>query len=719
MERVLSRLSRSPVHFNKFFDILVEFVVSENHPEWDNRALRWLDKIFESPELAAMTKQSQSSLCRFLSFSAEIHGLRQLVDAAVETMDSVPKKIKPRFKKSPLPILDTGYVFIDDHEVNFGITKKRSRCNPNDVKEEQDEYDQPSLLSDEGDDSTSDDYEDDGEVPAFSEDDGVFDVDNVSTSSLAESQMSTTLPQAQFSDNQSNNTDSSSEGCNDINICEDDDSGSEDAGGEWGRTDVPPQSDLEGEERAGGVCAAFDGSSNSEAAQGLFAMGEAIGPSGLSEESQELSALIRKHRGRIVVYTGAGVSTAANIPDYRGTRGLYRNSNGSGRRVVGTKLRLPEASFAKPTFTHMAIHALVSHGYVRHVVSQNVDCLHLRSGLSRKYLSELHGNLFIEQCLSCNKLTYRAFDVAENTAKGRHLTGRVCPFCCDALTFSSLQRAIALETMKLLIEKKCVSKDDSVAAVHRAAQNIWKDFDQREGRPPPLLHDVIIHYGERLAVDESVNQISAAIRAINGSKPPATPETASSSAAASGATGAVTATDDGCAPAKPIPAPGDSTSDVDADSAPVSLILVIGTSLTVLRSYSFLWPRGLRRCLSAGTKGGDGSTRSPKRPRLSPDPETPTTLTTPTKTGTETVVSDDRMEGCELAIINMQRTCKDGLATFVSRRECDDLLRETVEGCLGLSVPTYDADRDPLRELFIPLSPEEEDTRTRPNIFHL
>ncbi|KAL5103556.1 hypothetical protein TcWFU_005859 [Taenia crassiceps] len=243
----------------------------------------------------------------------------------------------------------------------------------------------------------------------------------------------------------------------------------------------------------------------------------------------------------------------------------------------------------------------------------------------------------------------------------------------------------------------------TVAWVQRGEEP-GNSLDQREGRPPPLLHDVIIHYGERLAVDESVNQISAAIRAINGSKPPATPETASSSAAASGATGAVTATDDGCgdaspvnpptqipAPAKPIPAPGDSTSDVDADSAPVSLILVIGTSLTVLRSYSFLWPRGLRRCLSAGTKGGDGSTRSPKRPRLSPDPETPTTLTTPTKTGTETVVSDDRMEGCELAIINMQRTCKDGLATFVSRRECDDLLRETVEGCLGLSLPSYDA----------------------------
>ncbi|VDK24862.1 unnamed protein product, partial [Taenia asiatica] len=113
------------------------------------------------------------------------------------------------------------------------------------------------------------------------------------------------------------------------------------------------------------------------------------------------------------------------------------------------------------------------------------------------------------------------------------------------------------------------------------------------------------------------------------------------------------------------------------------------------------------------------STRSPKRPRLGPDSDTSTTTTTVTAAETETVTSDECMESCELAIINMQSTCKDGLARFVSRRACDDLLRETVEGRLGLSVPTYDAARDPLRELFIPLSPEEEDTRTRPDIFQL
>ncbi|VDM34062.1 unnamed protein product [Hydatigera taeniaeformis] len=94
------------------------------------------------------------------------------------------------------------------------------------------------------------------------------------------------------------------------------------------------------------------------------AMVDTVKSSDLLEEALALSKLIRKHRGRIVIYTGAGISTAAAIPDYRGTHGLYRNSTPSSRKVIGTKLRLPEASYAKPTFTHMAICALVTNGYV-------------------------------------------------------------------------------------------------------------------------------------------------------------------------------------------------------------------------------------------------------------------------------------------------------------------------------------------------------------------
>lgn len=58
---------------------------------------------------------------------------------------------------------------------------------------------------------------------------------------------------------------------------------------------------------------------------------------------------------------------------------------------------------AVPTKTHMAIKKLVDSGIVPFVVSQNIDGLHLRSGIERKYIAELHGNMFTEQCSTCGK----------------------------------------------------------------------------------------------------------------------------------------------------------------------------------------------------------------------------------------------------------------------------------------------------------------------------
>lgn len=51
----------------------------------------------------------------------------------------------------------------------------------------------------------------------------------------------------------------------------------------------------------------------------------------------------------------------------------------------------------------MALKKLVEEKTVRYIVSQNIDGLHLKSGLKRENLAELHGNMFIEQCNVCKR----------------------------------------------------------------------------------------------------------------------------------------------------------------------------------------------------------------------------------------------------------------------------------------------------------------------------
>lgn len=58
---------------------------------------------------------------------------------------------------------------------------------------------------------------------------------------------------------------------------------------------------------------------------------------------------------------------------------------------------------ALPTKTHQALKHLVDKGFIRYIVTQNIDGLHLKSGVSRKNLAELHGNMFTEQCNICKR----------------------------------------------------------------------------------------------------------------------------------------------------------------------------------------------------------------------------------------------------------------------------------------------------------------------------
>ena len=65
----------------------------------------------------------------------------------------------------------------------------------------------------------------------------------------------------------------------------------------------------------------------------------------------------------------------------------------------------------RPTYTHEALAKLIESGLVKHIISQNGDGLHGLSGVEEQYLSELHGNVFLEVCEKCGYRYHRPFYV--------------------------------------------------------------------------------------------------------------------------------------------------------------------------------------------------------------------------------------------------------------------------------------------------------------------
>jgi len=96
-----------------------------------------------------------------------------------------------------------------------------------------------------------------------------------------------------------------------------------------------------------------------------------------------------------VVFTGAGISTESGIRDFRGPDGLWT------RRDKG--LETPEQNWTgvDPNSGHLAITELQNLGKMAFLISQNVDNLHLKSGIKPEKLAELHGNLTKVRCIAC------------------------------------------------------------------------------------------------------------------------------------------------------------------------------------------------------------------------------------------------------------------------------------------------------------------------------
>ena len=196
-----------------------------------------------------------------------------------------------------------------------------------------------------------------------------------------------------------------------------------------------------------------------------------------------------------VVLTGAGISTAAGIPDFRGPNGIWTreqqqekkrrrgvaSNNDSSRGSVmqpknGDKVeqKQEEASAvnfctAKPTLTHRALAFLMTNNrfhsedsssdnhnntaqqqqrqsqqthYIQHLITQNIDGLHGKTNIPRYQLSILHGDIFTEKCTRCEYEYVRPYEIE---SIGLKPTGRICtqPVASAATTAASSAAAVS------------------------------------------------------------------------------------------------------------------------------------------------------------------------------------------------------------------------------------------------------------------------------------
>lgn len=130
----------------------------------------------------------------------------------------------------------------------------------------------------------------------------------------------------------------------------------------------------------------------------------------MRSDGESLADFLRR-AGTVTVLTGAGVSSASGIPEYRDRNGNWKHAKpvqfADFRNSAAVRRRYWARSFAGwnriqtavPNAAHRALARLEQLGVCRHLVTQNVDGLHQRAGQRR--VTDLHGRLDAVMCLQC------------------------------------------------------------------------------------------------------------------------------------------------------------------------------------------------------------------------------------------------------------------------------------------------------------------------------
>jgi NAD-dependent deacetylase len=135
----------------------------------------------------------------------------------------------------------------------------------------------------------------------------------------------------------------------------------------------------------------------------------------------ELRRMIKEAQ-RVVIFTGAGISTESGIPDFRSPGGIWTKmrpidfskfmASDEARRETWRRRFATDETMrsAEPNRGHRAVATLVNRGKASAVITQNIDGLHQASGVPASQVIELHGNTTYAHCLDCGQ-RYEIHDI--------------------------------------------------------------------------------------------------------------------------------------------------------------------------------------------------------------------------------------------------------------------------------------------------------------------
>lgn len=185
-----------------------------------------------------------------------------------------------------------------------------------------------------------------------------------------------------------------------------------------------------------------------------------------------MAARLLSRCGRILVFTGAGISTESGIPDFRGPGGVWsridpdeftidRYLSSRHTRIASWRMRIDNGHLV-PNDGHRAVTSLWRRGRLAGCVTQNIDGLHQKAGTPPEAVVELHGTAAETVCLECGRLLPTT-QVARRVQAGEE--DPACETCGGILKIAVVLFGEALPAHQLARAAAMVEVADAVLAV--------------------------------------------------------------------------------------------------------------------------------------------------------------------------------------------------------------------------------------------------------------